>query len=132
MSVALESLGDVKVSGHYLDTNTLQESDATYNITVTVDNQRLEVPEMTEFTPIDHILPNQFTEVYGDCFISGFIEGGSFVADIHLKKNESKKESDMGGALSLQAKVSGLDIKGEIQGGMTNNEYKKDYNTTIR
>ncbi|KAF4466989.1 hypothetical protein FALBO_6138 [Fusarium albosuccineum] len=131
LSVALESLGEVKVSGHYLDTNTMKESDATYNITATVDNQRLEVPEMIEFTPIDHLQPSQFTEVYGDCFISGFIEGGSFVADIHLKKNENKKESDMGGGISLGANVAGLDIKGEIQGGMTNNDYKKDYNTTI-
>ncbi|KAG4255468.1 hypothetical protein FPRO04_04000 [Fusarium proliferatum] len=131
LSVAVEALGEVKVSGHYIDTNTLKESDATYNITVSVDNERLEVPEMTEFYPIKHVQPSQFTEVYGDCFISGFISGGSFVADIHLKRNEDKKESDMGGQLSIQGQVSGLDVKGDIKGGMTNNTYKKDYNTTI-
>ncbi|CVL12395.1 uncharacterized protein FPRN_03601 [Fusarium proliferatum] len=131
LSVAVEALGEVKVSGHYIDTNTLKESDATYNITVNVDNEKLEVPEMTEFYPIKHVQPSQFTEVYGDCFISGFISGGSFVADIHLKRNEDKKQSDMGGDISLQGKVSGLDIKGEIKGGMTNKSYKKDYNTTI-
>ena len=128
----MDGLGSIKVSGHYLDTNTLKESDATYNITVSVDNQRLVVPEMTEFFPIDHIEPSRFTEIYGDCFISGFIEGGLFNANIHLKKKEDKKEKDMGGEGSASINVSGLDVKGEIKGGMTDNSYKNNFETTIR
>lgn len=132
LSVALDGLGSIKVSGHYLDTNALKDSDATYNITVSVDNQRLVVPEMTEFQPIDYIEPSRFTEVYGDCFISGFIEGGLFNANIHLKRKEETKEKDIGGGGEASLNVSGLDVKGEIKGGMTNNEYKKNFETTIR
>ncbi|KAH8807212.1 hypothetical protein F5884DRAFT_899650 [Xylogone sp. PMI_703] len=131
LSVALDGLGSISVSGHYLDTNTLKESDATYNITVSVDNQRLVVPEMTEFYPIDHIGPSRFTEIYGDCFISGFVEGGLFNANIHLKKKKEAKEKDIGGAGSASLNVGGLDVKGEIKGGMTDNSLKENFETTI-
>lgn len=132
LSVALDGLGSISVSGHYLDTNTLKESDATYNITVSVDNQRLVVPEMTEFNPIDHIDASRFTEIYGDCFISGFVEGGLFNANIHLKKKEDKKKKDIGGEGSASINVSGFDVKGSIKGGMTDDSYKKNFETTIR
>ncbi|KAH0174052.1 hypothetical protein KCU67_g971, partial [Aureobasidium melanogenum] len=131
LSVNVDAIGSVKVAGHYVDDKALKESDATYDITVNVTNQRLEAPQITQFAPIANVDASRFQEVYGDCFISGFLEGGVFHAIVACKKVDDKASSDMGGDISAGANVSGLEIKGEIKATFKTGSEKKKYTTTI-
>jgi hypothetical protein len=46
-------------------------SQLNYIVSVKVNNNAQVDPEDMVFQPIDNILPDQFTEIYGDSFISG-------------------------------------------------------------
>lgn len=131
LSVNVDAIGSVKVAGHYVDDKALKESDATYDITVNVTNQRLEAPRITQFTPIANVDSSRFQEVYGDSFISGFLEGGLFHAVVACKRVDDKALLDAGGEISAGAKISGLDIKGEIKAGFKTGTLKQNYTTTI-
>ncbi|KAK2593759.1 hypothetical protein QQS21_008520 [Conoideocrella luteorostrata] len=131
LSVNVDAIGSVKVAGHYVDDKALKESDATYDITVNVTNQRLEAPQVTQFAPIDNIQPNRFNEVYGDCFISGFLEGGLFHAVVACKRVDDKALLDTGGEIDAGAKISGLDIKAKIKAEFKTGTTKQNYTTTI-
>ncbi|KAF4943986.1 hypothetical protein FSARC_14799 [Fusarium sarcochroum] len=131
LSVNVDAIGSVKVAGHYVDDKALKESDATYDITVNVTNQRLEAPQLTHFAPIANIDQSRFQEVYGDCFISGFQEGGVFHATVACKRVDDKALLDAGGEISAGAKISGLDIKGEIKANFKTGTTKQNYTTTI-
>ena len=90
----MASLG--KLSGHasFVDSTEMKKADVNYFIHVRVTNQRLVADNVTEFCPIDHIDPGQFTEIYGDCFISGFIEGGEFDAVISVSSRYIPRLAD--------------------------------------
>lgn len=127
----MDAIGSVKVSGHYVDDKALKKADATYDITVNVINQRLEAPQVTQFSPIENVEPSRFNEVYGDCFISGFLEGGMFHAMVACKKIDDMKSLDAGGDIKAGAKISGLDVEGEIKAGFKNGSTEQKYTTTI-
>jgi hypothetical protein len=127
----VDTLGGVEVSGHYTNNEALKDADATYDITVKVTNQRLVAPNVTEFHPIPNIEESRFNEIYGDCFISGFLEGGVFHATVACKNIVDSKSTDMGGEISVKAKVAGLDIKGKVEAGLTSGSEKKEYRSTI-
>nr|RBQ86854.1 hypothetical protein FVER53263_13019 [Fusarium verticillioides] len=131
LSVNVDAIGSVKVAGHYVDDKALKQSDATYDITVNVTNQRLEAPQVTQFTPIANIDQSRFQEVYGDCFISGFLEGGIFHALVACERTDDKALLDAGGEISAGAKISGLDIKGKIKANFKTGTEKQNYTTTI-
>ncbi|KAF4946253.1 hypothetical protein FGADI_11330 [Fusarium gaditjirri] len=131
LSVNVDAIGSVKVAGHYVDDKALKQSDATYDITVNVTNQRLEAPQVTQFTPIANIDQSRFQEVYGDCFISGFPEGGIFHALVACERTDDKAVLDAGGKISAGAKISGLDIKGKIKANFKTGSEKQNYTTTI-
>jgi hypothetical protein len=64
-------------------------------IHVKVINQVIYDNTLIKFSPISELKdPKDFAGIYGDCFISGFQEGGEFVAVISVKaKNRSNAES---------------------------------------
>jgi hypothetical protein len=128
----MASLG--KLSGHasFVDSTEMKKADVNYFIHVRVTNQRLVADNVTEFCPIDHIDPGQFTEIYGDCFISGFIEGGEFDAVISVTTADTIKKWNLNGGLELEAKISGIDVAGKVEGGKTDDKTFKNAKTTIR
>ncbi|KAJ7089876.1 hypothetical protein B0H15DRAFT_949122 [Mycena belliarum] len=74
--------GGAKTSASFNDTNTFAESDINYLIQVRVSHQRF---NHTEFEFIPNLHQSEFTRLYGDSFISGFVEGGEFNALISVK-----------------------------------------------
>jgi hypothetical protein len=62
-----------------------------------VVNQTVYDHSLVKFQPITNIKdasPQSLVEVYGDCFISGWQEGGEFLAVISIKaknRNEAQK-----------------------------------------
>ncbi|RYN29788.1 hypothetical protein AA0112_g7086 [Alternaria arborescens] len=131
LTIKMASLG--KLSGHasFVDSTEMKKADVNYFIHVRVTNQRLVADNVTEFCPIDHIDPGQFTEIYGDCFISGFIEGGEFDAVISVTTADTIKKWNLNGGLELEAKISGIDVAGKVEGGKTDDKTFKNAKTTI-
>ena len=87
-----------------------------------------------EFKPIPNLDPAAFTEVYGDCFISGFIEGGEFSAIISIKVDSKSKISAVKAAAEAEiavAAVPGLSVGAKNDLEKKHSALWKDTETTI-
>jgi hypothetical protein len=58
-------------SASFVNENKVLDSQLNYIVSVKVNNNTQSEPEEMEFLPIDNIPAEVFTEIYGDCFISG-------------------------------------------------------------
>ena len=113
----------------------MNQSDLNYVITVKVTNSEIATTiDRMKFNPIPKLDPATFTEVYGDCFISGFIEGGEFSAIISIKVDSKSKISSVKAA--AEAEIAVAAVPGLSVGAHTDLEKKhaavwKDTETTI-
>ncbi|KAJ7132377.1 hypothetical protein C8R44DRAFT_773925 [Mycena epipterygia] len=114
-----------KSAASFVDINKFEESDINYLIQVRVTNQRLNASNLTEFDPIANLPDSEFTRVYGDCFISGFIEGGEFNALISIKLKDRSKAREIKGWLGAE-----LNFKGP-RAPIVNSNMEIDGETTI-
>ncbi|KAF2811813.1 uncharacterized protein BDZ99DRAFT_569774 [Mytilinidion resinicola] len=76
--------GTIEISGNAstVDEDKIKSSDVNMIVSVKVVNQTTTLVDTCKFKPIQGVLPGsqKFNECFGDCFISGFIEGGDFTA----------------------------------------------------
>ncbi|KAJ4256872.1 hypothetical protein NW762_008968 [Fusarium torreyae] len=93
---------DAKGKIDFLNTSKVKESDVSFLFSVKVINQVIYDHTLTEIVPIATSSDGQstldakaFTDIYGDCFISGFQEGGTFTAVISVKAKTEKKKRDI-------------------------------------
>lgn len=103
-------------------------------VSVKVTNESPSEQESMEFQPIEAIPPQRFTQVYGDCFISDFLEGGEFQAVISIKVNDKSKLREVKQAVDFQLSVPpvpGLDVGGGGKFATGSNEVFKNTQTTI-
>lgn len=128
----MAGLGQLSGQASFVDSTDIKKADIKYLIHVKVINQRLVADNMTEFCPIDHIEPGQFTDVYGDCFISGFVEGGEFDALITITTEDTLKKNSLSGGLELSANFSGVEVSGKVEGGKKDKSQLKNAQTKIR
>ena len=74
------------------------ESDLNFYISVKVINQTMNEKDRLTFKPLTNnksLKSDEFMKVFGDSFISGFLEGGEFNAIVSMKVlNEEKKVSE--------------------------------------
>ncbi|CAM1503263.1 Fc.00g080390.m01.CDS01 [Cosmosporella sp. VM-42] len=131
LSIKMAGLGQLSGKAAFVDSTDIKQADIKYLVHVKVTNQRLIADNITEFAPIDNIEPGQFTEIYGDCFISGFIEGGEFDALVTITTEETIKKNSLSGGLELSANFSGLDVSGNAAGGKDDNSTLKNAQTKI-
>jgi hypothetical protein len=91
-------------SGSFIDSSKFQQSDINFLVTVKVVNQTQQAdPEALVFKPLlqqgvasaGAMTSEQFTKKFGDCFISGFQEGGEFYGLISIKVLETTKKTDI-------------------------------------
>ena len=119
--------GTISGSGStsFVHESKVNQSDINYIISVKVTNETSPIPDVMEFNPIEGLDHSKFTEVYGDCFISGFLEGGEFSAIISIKVNSKSKVAGVKAAAEAQlaiAAVPGLSVaaKGAIDRSKSN------------
>ncbi|KAJ5748584.1 uncharacterized protein N7511_010280 [Penicillium nucicola] len=107
---------DAKGKGSFLNTSKVKESDVSFMISVKVVNQVIQDHSLTQFNPISGLKGQNFTEVYGDSFISGFQYGGEFTAVISVKAKEKEDSEDIKAkARILFTKDKGsLDVNGKF------------------
>lgn len=118
----------------YLDSSKVKESDINYFVQVKVVNQQLIADDATKFNVIPNIpVTNQkrFTEVYGDSYISGFLEGGEFNALLSIKLNNKENATKVKGALSVELSKAGFGISGQAEGDFNKSEIAQNSETSI-
>ncbi|KAF5567606.1 hypothetical protein FPHYL_3229 [Fusarium phyllophilum] len=98
--------GSVSVSGggNNIDEIKFAESDLNAIISVKVVNQTRNLRENISFKNIGvkSMTSDQFHEIYGNTFISGFIEGGDLHGIISIKTIDASKKSEVKNALRSQ------------------------------
>jgi hypothetical protein len=78
-------------NGSYIDSDKFRHADINYFVQVKVTNQIQGPPDSLVFNPLlhyDSYTSQSFTDIYGDSFISGFVEGGEFDAIISIKAHK--------------------------------------------
>ncbi|KAF7349013.1 hypothetical protein MVEN_01422400 [Mycena venus] len=118
-------------SASFIDSNKFKESDLNYFIQVKVTNEQLVTHDVTEFCPIENVSAADFTRIYGDSFISGFIEGGEFNALVSIKLKDRSKAKEISGQLKIELDLKAVNVKGTAEGGKKDLESSYDGETTI-
>ncbi|KAG9242249.1 hypothetical protein BJ878DRAFT_516481 [Calycina marina] len=72
-------------TGAFVNLDSMKDSDLNYLVQVKVTSKHLEADHLNQIREIEGISPADVTEVYGDTFVSGFIEGGEFTALLSVK-----------------------------------------------
>lgn len=114
--------------------NKVEESDLNYIVTVKVTNETSPVADQMIFNPIPLMENSKFTEVFGDCFISGFTEGGEFSAIVSIKVTDKSKISAVKAAAEAQIAVAatpGLSVGINNSISKTKTDIWDDTETTI-
>ena len=84
----------------------VNQSDLNYIVTVKVTNETSPVADKMTFNPINELDNKRFTDVFGDCFISGFTEGGEFSAIVSIKVDDKSKISAVKAAAEAEIAVA--------------------------
>ena len=103
-------------SGSYIDSDKFKESNINFFVQVKVTNQTIMAEDVTKFQPIPGVTgASDFTKVFGDCYISGFVEGGELDAIISIKTKSQDSDNDIQAALEANFGKGGIggSIKGE-------------------
>jgi hypothetical protein len=132
LSIKMAGLGSLSGKAGFVDSTGIKKADINYLVHVKVINQRLTADNVTEFSPIDNVAPGQFIDIYGDCFISGFIEGGEFDAIVSITTADTMKKNGISGELELSANISGVDVAGSVKGAKDSNSHLTNAKTKIR
>ncbi|KAE8229232.1 hypothetical protein CF326_g5803 [Tilletia indica] len=108
--------------GSFIDTDKFKSSDMNFYISVKVTNQSINFKDNLEFQPLDNIGAEDFRSVFGDCFISGFLEGGELNALISMKVLNKSKSVDIKaeGAIALGKESVDISAKGAYQTAKSN------------
>lgn len=95
----------------------MKDSDINYLLQVKVVNQTLVTHDVNHFNVISKEAGGSFTEIYGDSYISGFLEGGEFYALISIKLADKSKQSAAKAGLEsdLQAVTSAVSVMAKGQ-----------------
>ncbi|KAJ7314681.1 hypothetical protein DFH08DRAFT_716451 [Mycena albidolilacea] len=117
-------------STHFIDSNKFKESNLNYFIQVKVTNEQLVVHDVTEFCPIANISDADFTCVYGDSFISGFIEDGEFNVLVSIKLKDRSKAKEIGGQLKIKLDLKAASVKGTAEGNKKDLKFSYEGKTT--
>ncbi|KAF2437023.1 hypothetical protein EJ08DRAFT_691327 [Tothia fuscella] len=75
----------------FVNESKVLDSALNYVVSVQVNNNSPPITEEMVFQPLDEVPADKFTEVFGDSFISGFVEGGSFNAVISVDVHDKSK-----------------------------------------
>ncbi|KAF2805525.1 uncharacterized protein BDZ99DRAFT_450125 [Mytilinidion resinicola] len=117
--------------GDFINTSKVKESDISFMITVKVVNQVIYDYSLTKFQPISGLKTNNFADVYGDCFISGFQEGGEFTAVISVKAKDRQAADTIKAQAAIEFTKDKLEVGVNGQFNRDTTEFLKENETTV-
>lgn len=77
--------GAIRGSGSFIDLDKFTDSDLNFFISVKVINQSITIKDALVFQCLPTVNLETFRSVFGDYFISGFLEGGELNAVVSIK-----------------------------------------------
>ncbi|KAF5535184.1 hypothetical protein FMEXI_10935 [Fusarium mexicanum] len=130
LSIKAPTIGG-KAIGSYVDSDQFKSSDIIFHLQVKVANQIHEPPEYCIFNKISKVKKEEFSEMCGDCFLSGCEKGGELNAVTSIKVHD--KSTIFKIKARLKAEMSTPTISGKIKAnfGMEKNNLSKSTETTI-
>ncbi|KAF8648227.1 hypothetical protein AX16_006364 [Volvariella volvacea WC 439] len=106
--------GSITLSGHQstIDETKFAASDLNAVISVKVINQTTRLDDKAEFVPIQGVTNKTFHSIYGDSYISGFINGGEFHSIVSINVLDSAQKETV--ITSLKQRLNGAGDKGFV------------------
>ncbi|KAF9766814.1 hypothetical protein IL306_000714 [Fusarium sp. DS 682] len=110
------------------------ESDMSYYISVKVVNQTVNFKDEPQFNKLRSVDINSddFNNVYGDSFISGFVEGGKFNAVVSMKVHNKAKLLDIKAEAKVALTTGPVDITAETNVGIARTNLEMNTETTVQ
>lgn len=118
--------------GSFVDSDKFKESDLNFYISVKVVNQTINFKDALVFNPLRSVGKENFREVYGDSFISGFVEGGEFNALVSMKILNKAKLTDIKAEAKIALTAGSVDITAEANVGIARSNIETNTETTIQ
>lgn len=118
--------------GSFVDSDKFKESDLNFYISVKVINQTLNFKDALVYNPLRSVDQNNFQQVYGDSFISGFLEGGEFNALVSMKILNKAKMTDIKAEAKVAFTAGPMDITAEANVGIARSNIETNTETTIQ
>lgn len=118
--------------GSFVDSDKFKESDLNFYISVKVVNQTINFKDALCFNPLRSVDQNNFREVYGDSFVSGFIEGGEFNAIVSMKILNKAKKTDIQAEAKIALTAGAVQIEAEANVGIARSNIETNTETTIQ
>lgn len=118
--------------GSFVDSDKFKESDLNFYISVKVVNQTLNFKDASVYNPLRSVEASNFREVYGDSFISSFLEGGEFNALVSMKILNKAKLTDIKAEAKVAFTAGPIDITAEANVGIARSNIETNTETTIQ
>lgn len=118
--------------GSFVDSDKFKESDLNFYISVKVTNQTLNFKDALVYNPLRSVDQNNFQQVYGDSFISGFLEGGEFNAIVSMKILNKAKMTDIKAEAKVAFTAGPIDVTAEANVGIARSNIETNTETTIQ
>lgn len=120
--------------GSFVDSDKFKQSDLNFYISVKVVNQTINFKDALTYNPLRSvgIDDKKFPEVYGDSFISGFLEGGEFNALVSMKVLNKAKMTDIKAEAKVAFTAGPVDITAEANIGIARSNIETNTETTIQ
>ncbi|KAK7424025.1 hypothetical protein QQX98_000635 [Neonectria punicea] len=133
LSVKMAKIGGSD-RGSFVDSDKFKESDLSFYISVKVVNQTVNFKDALEFNKLCSvdIASDDFNKVYGDSFISGFVEGGEFNAVVSMKVHNKAKLLDIKAEAKVALTTGPVDITAEANVGIARTNLEMNTETTIQ
>lgn len=118
--------------GSFIDSDKFKNSDLTFYISVKVINQTINFKDALEYKPIRGVNKDNFARIYGDSFISGFLEGGEFNAVVSMKILNKAKKTDIQAEAKVAFTAGPMSIEAEANVGIARENIESNTETTIQ
>ncbi|KAL1622537.1 hypothetical protein SLS56_008715 [Neofusicoccum ribis] len=99
--------------GSFINSDKFKESDLNFYISVKVINQTINIKDALKYQKLPSVNENNFTDIYGDSFLSGFLEGGEFNALVSMKVLNKDRKTDIKAGAKVALSVGGAGIEAE-------------------
>ncbi|RHZ67383.1 uncharacterized protein CDV56_109620 [Aspergillus thermomutatus] len=131
LSIKYGSIGGAG-KGSFVDSDKFKESDLNFFISVKVINQSINIKDALVFQGLPSVNQNNFRSVFGDTFISGFLEGGEFNALVSMKVVNKDKRMAVKAEAEIALSVGAADIKGTARANIDKSDFSSQTETTIQ
>ncbi|KAL9115746.1 MAG: hypothetical protein Q9227_000114 [Pyrenula ochraceoflavens] len=118
--------------GSFVDSDKFKESDLNFYISVKVVNQTINFKDALVYNTLRSVDKDNFREVYGDSFISGFVEGGEFNALVSMKILNKAKKTDIQAEAKIALTAGAVQVEAEANVGVARSNIETNTETTIQ